>query len=187
MSTNSPTPVPSPRNGKQDGGVSELSVILKVRPGHEQAIREVLESTYTAAATSIRNEMVRIGTVHDARQVLFDDGTRLLIATEFDGDWDTYIDDFTPSVILQWDKFLVHCEGYPEGGATTISHYEVKEYLNRHQQTATTYLRFVPGSAKQLRKAMAVQQAFQQVLDDPAAAEALQHPALKPLVEQAAD
>jgi hypothetical protein len=43
----------------------------------------------------------------------------------------------------------------------------------------------VPGSAKELRKAIAVQQAFQQVLDDPAAAEALQHPALKPLLEQA--
>jgi hypothetical protein len=32
-----------------------------------------------------------------------------------------------------------------------------------------------------------VNEAFQQVLDDPDAAEALQHPALKPLLEQAAD
>ena len=32
-----------------------------------------------------------------------------------------------------------------------------------------------------------MQEAFQQVLDDPAAAEALQHPALKPLLELAAD
>jgi hypothetical protein len=32
-----------------------------------------------------------------------------------------------------------------------------------------------------------VYEAFQQVLDDPDAAEALQHPALKPLLEQAAD
>ena len=40
---------------------------------------------------------------------------------------------------------------------------------------------------KQVWKALAVQEAFQQVLDDPAAAEALQHPALKPLLERAAD
>jgi hypothetical protein len=32
-----------------------------------------------------------------------------------------------------------------------------------------------------------VEHAFQQVLDDPAAAQALQQPALKPLLEQAAD
>jgi hypothetical protein len=38
-----------------------------------------------------------------------------------------------------------------------------------------------------LKKAQRLQQAFQQVLDDPAAQEALQHPALKPLLEQAAD
>ena len=36
-------------------------------------------------------------------------------------------------------------------------------------------------------KAARVNQAFQQVLDDPAAAEALQQPTLKPLLDQAAD
>jgi hypothetical protein len=36
-------------------------------------------------------------------------------------------------------------------------------------------------------KALRVYEAFQQVLDDPAAAEALQSPALKPLLELAAD
>ena len=35
------------------------------------------------------------------------------------------------------------------------------------------------------QKALAVEQAFEQVLDDPAAAEALKHPALKPLLELA--
>jgi hypothetical protein len=42
-------------------------------------------------------------------------------------------------------------------------------------------------TVKQVWRALAVQQAFQQVLDDPAAAEALQHPALKPLLDLAAD
>ena len=36
-------------------------------------------------------------------------------------------------------------------------------------------------------KAQRLQQAFQQVLDDPAADQALQHPALKPLLDLAAD
>ena len=40
---------------------------------------------------------------------------------------------------------------------------------------------------KQVLKALAVNEAFQRVLDDPAAAEALQHPALKPLLDKAAD
>ena len=40
---------------------------------------------------------------------------------------------------------------------------------------------------KQVWNALAVQKAFEQVLDDPAAADALQHPALKPLLDRAAD
>ena len=40
---------------------------------------------------------------------------------------------------------------------------------------------------QEIRKALRVQQAFQQVLDNPEAAQALQHPALKPLLDEAAD
>ena len=40
---------------------------------------------------------------------------------------------------------------------------------------------------KEIRKALRVNAAFQQVLDDPGAAEALRHPALKPLLNEAAD
>jgi hypothetical protein len=40
---------------------------------------------------------------------------------------------------------------------------------------------------KEIRKAQRVNRAFQQVLDDPGAAEALQHPALRPLLDEAAD
>jgi hypothetical protein len=39
----------------------------------------------------------------------------------------------------------------------------------------------------QIVKAQRLQEAFQQVLDTPGAAEALQHPALKPLLDEAAD
>jgi hypothetical protein len=40
---------------------------------------------------------------------------------------------------------------------------------------------------KEIRKASRVNAAFQRVLDDPAAAKALQHPALEPLLEEAGD
>ena len=40
---------------------------------------------------------------------------------------------------------------------------------------------------QEIQEALRVQTAIQQVLDDPDAAEALQHPALKALLDQAAD
>lgn len=36
----------------------------------------------------------RVSTLHDMRFVMFDNGTRILFATAYDGDWDAYINDF---------------------------------------------------------------------------------------------
>jgi len=191
MTTTEPqngTPVRSPRKGARVGPVSELSVFLKVKPGREQVIREVFNMP-PAQRAELEKAIADVGTLHQARYVLFDNGTRLLIATTFDGDWDVYIDDFAASYVLDaWDKFLIHCEGYPDEGKASLSVDEIKEFLTANQVTASDFSMTYPGvTVQEIQEALRVQTAFQQVLDDPDAAEALQHPALKPLLEQAAD
>ena len=182
------TPVRSPRKGARVGPVSELSVFLKVKPGREQDIREVFNMP-PAQRAELEKAIADVGTLHQARYVLFDNGTRLLVATTFDGDWDVYIDDFAASYVLDaWDKFLIHCEGYPDEGKASLSVDEIKEFLTANQVTASDFSMTYPGvTVQEIQEALRVQTAFQQVLDDPDAAEALQHPALKPLLEQAAD
>jgi hypothetical protein len=176
------------RKGAQIPPVSELSVFCKVKPGREQAIREVFnpsEDEFAAARQAIKD----VGTLHNARYVLFDEGTRLLIATTFDGDWDVYIDDFAASYVLDaWDKFLIHCEGYPDEGKATLTVDEVKDFLSANQVTASDFYMDYPGvTTKEVKEALRVQAAVQESLDNPEAGEALQHPALKPLREVAAD
>ena len=180
--------VRSPRQGARVGPVSELSVFLNVKPGREQAIREVFNMPPAERAV-LTKAIHSVGTLHSARYVLFDGGTRLLVATTFDGDWDVYIEDFAASYVLDaWDKFLIHCEGYPDEGKASLSLHEIKEYLTANQVTASDFSMMYPGvTTREIQDALRVQAAFQQVLDDPDAAEALQHPALKPLLEQAAD
>ena len=39
-----------------------------------------------------------VGTFHDMRFVFLDNDTKLLFATAYDGDWDTYIDDFVTKI-----------------------------------------------------------------------------------------
>jgi len=63
----------------------------------------------------------------------------------------------------------------------------VKAFILSAQVTAGGYARNYPGTVKEIRKALRVNTAFQQVLDHPEAATALQHPALKPLLDEAAD
>jgi hypothetical protein len=169
--TDPPAPVASPRKGRKSGVVNELSVFLKVKPGHEKHIREVFaadddDPDRPAKATKLLNS---VGTVHEARTVLFDDDTRLLIATSFDGDWDVYIDDFARTLVLQeWERFLIYCEGYPDAArAASMTLYEKKEFLTANQVTAARYDRGYPQvTVKEVMKALHVQNAFQQLLDE---------------------
>ena len=126
-----------------------------------------------------------VATIHEARFVPFDDDTRLLFATSFDGPWDAYMDDFlnSGSTLALFDAVFQHVEGY-EGLPDLAA---LQAFILGAQRTAAAYARNYPGTVKEIRKALRVNDAFQRVLDDPAAAEALQHPALKPLLNEAAD
>jgi hypothetical protein len=126
-----------------------------------------------------------ISTIHEARFVLFDDDTRLAFITSFDGPWDAYMDDFFTSgpTLALFVAIFGHTEGYD--GLPDVA--AVKAFVLSAQQTAAAYQRNYGGTVKEIRKAQRVNAAFQQVLDHPDAAEALQHPAFKPLLDEAAD
>jgi hypothetical protein len=82
-----------------------------------------------------------------------------------------------------FDLIFRHTEGY-EGLPDLATE---KAFILAAQQGAAAYARNYPGTVKEIRKAQRVNDAFQQVLDHPEAAEALAHPALKPLLDEAGD
>ncbi len=168
------------RPGASQGVNHELSMFADVIPGQEDVLRETIAKLQNDPGhiESIR----RIGTLHESRWVLFDDGKRLLFATTFDGDWDKYIDDFATANAAFFDDILQHVQDYP--GITSP---KVKDYIAGHQITATQFTRAYDAPVTAIRKALEVNAAFQKALDDPAAAEAFAHPALKPLLDLAAD
>ena len=71
---------------------------------------------------------------------------------------------------------------------TDVKSPRIKEWFKERTVVAGNFVAAYPEpTVKQVLKALAVNEAFQRVLDDPAAEEALQHPALAPLLEKAAD
>jgi hypothetical protein len=172
-----------PRPGLQVGPTSEFSLFFHVRPGHGPALRESLTALQSAPGYRPGDYEVPIATIHEARFVPFDDDTRLLFATSFDGPWDAYMEDFASKPLQLFDSIFRHVEGY-EGLPDLAA---VKEFILSAQVSAGGYARNYGGTVREIRKAERVNKAFQQVLDDPEAAEALQHPALKPLLDEAAD
>ncbi|MBW4980858.1 hypothetical protein KZZ05_21525, partial [Marinobacter adhaerens] len=55
----------------------------------------------------------KVGTLHDMRFAFFDDDTRILFATTYDGDWDTYINDFATKIPDLMDLLFQSVEGWP--------------------------------------------------------------------------
>jgi hypothetical protein len=169
------------RPGLKAGVMTEFTVFANVKPGHERAVRETIEGTTN---NPHRQEAVKdIGTLHEARFVLFDDDKRLMFCSSFDGSWDKYIDDFATTYVAGiFDAVFSHCDGFPG-----LSDPGVKDWFMTNAREAASYICAYPdASVKQIWKALAVQTAFQEVLDNPTAEHALQAPELKPLLEQAA-
>jgi hypothetical protein len=171
------------RPGIQVGSASEFTLFFRVKSGHAEAIHEAIRALQNSPGYRPGDYDMPIASIHEARFVVFDDDTRLLFATSFDGPWDAYMDDFASSALAGFDAIFQHTEGYdglPDADA-------VKAFVLGAQVSATGYARNYPGTVKEHRKALRVNAAFQQVLDDPAAAQALMHPSLKPLLDEAAD
>jgi hypothetical protein len=82
-----------------------------------------------------------------------------------------------------FDAVFRHTEGYD--GLPDLA--AVKTFVLAAEQGAAAYARNYGGTVREIKKAQRVNMAFQQVLDHPQAAEALQHPALQPLLAEASD
>ena len=173
------------RPGLTVGPVSEFSLFFRVKPGEAESLRSSLRDLQQTPGYRPGDYGMAIATIHEARFVLFDDDARLAFITSFDGTWDAYMEDFFTSgpTLALFDAVFQHVEGYdrlPDLQA-------VKAFVLGAEKTAVAYQRNYGGTVKEIRKALRVNEAFQRVLDDPEAGDAFQHPALKPLLDEAAD
>ena len=171
------------RPGIRVGSVSEFSLFFRVKPGSESTLRKAVEALLSTPGYRPGDYEMPIASIHEARFVLFDEDTRLLFATSFDGSWDAYMEDFAAKPLQLFAAIFEHVEGY--AGLPDLA--AVKEFILGAQVTAAGYALNYGGTVKEIRKAERVNAAFQQVLDDPHAEEALQHPSLKPLLDEAAE
>ena len=114
------------RTGLRQGKVSELLFIAPFAPGGAARLRALLQ-----LRDGSFEDTDKVGTVHDMRFVFLDNGTKLLFATAYDGDWDPYIDDFANKITDQMDVIFSACEGWPG-----IRSPKVKDWIVQHQITA---------------------------------------------------
>src|ERR1700687_3350127 len=98
------------RPGAKAGQTSEFTLISRLKPGAAERVRQLLAGGFTGER---QKNTDRIATVHDLRFIIFDNDTRIIFASTFDGSWDTYIDDFGTKIPDEIDLLFHACEGYP--------------------------------------------------------------------------
>lgn len=145
------------RVGARLGKRSELTIIVPLAPGGAKRLRTFLR----LLGGNLSPGATRVGTLHDMRFVFFDDDTRMLFATSFDGDWDTYIDDFVTLIPDYLDIIDSAWEGWPG-----IRSPEAKEYLVKHQITADGWFVANPDLAlAEIQRLVRVGEAVDEFLD----------------------
>ncbi len=175
----------SSQPGLRVGPTSEFSLFFQVKPGQGPALRSALLDLQDTPGYRPGDYNMAIQTIHEARFVLFDEDTRLAFITSFDGPWDAYMEDFFTSgpTLALFDVIFRHVDGYD--GLPDLA--AVKAFVLGAEKTAAAYARNYGGTVKEIRKAQRVNTAIQPVLDHQQAAEILRHPALQPLLDEAAD
>jgi len=125
-----PTPMGSAgRIGSRQGKVSELTVIIPIKPSAAKRMRAFLALLHGDLA----NQGVElVGTVHDMRWVFLDNDTKLLFASTYDGDWDPYIDDFGTKIPDILDLQFGEVEGWPGIRSPKIKDFIVKYQIPAH-------------------------------------------------------
>jgi hypothetical protein len=193
--------------GLSDGVTSEVATYFDVIPGHQEKLRAAV-GRFTAAVRDLDPKSgIRTG-LRDTRHVIFDDGLRLLWCMTFEGAWDACVDNALLVIgvehFLDWLRHTAQGEEFvawvaSAGGVEKFdkNEPEVEETMKRSSAQLMTILQSVQTQAVayfnplgaltllQIIKAHRLEQAFQRVLGNPVAAEALRHPALQPLLRQA--
>jgi hypothetical protein len=194
--------------GASHGVVSELTAFFGVLPGHEAEIRAACERFGDQFLNADPIVHQKTG-LRDMKHVLFDDDSRLMLITTFETDWDPYVNDAVTLIgVEHWIDWMRHTTEAQElraallgadagpGPATSeelkeavqVGSSELKQLLQYTQVRAVWYFNDLHAlTVPQIKKAVRVNQAFQRVLDDPAAEQALAQPALAPLLTEAAD
>lgn len=145
------------RVGRQQGKVSELTAMADLKPGGADHLRRILE-LIGGNMSGAR----KVGTVHDMRFVIFDNDKKILFCTAYDGDWDTYIDDFATKIPELMDLLFANVEGWPG-----IHSNEVKDFIANHQLTADGWYVDAPYlTVVETRQLQAKQKELDSFMDD---------------------
>lgn len=144
--------MPEPTKGIQlANNVTELTAIAPLVPGGADRLRAIFADRRQAEAKGGRSPIEQIETIHYARWVILDGGTRLLFTSNFDGDLDGYLREFAERDEIPLNMIFGSCDGWP--GARPADSFI--QYVRKHMIPAEYYYGAYPKTTvKEVKRAL---------------------------------
>ena len=142
-----------------------FTIIAKVKPGREPAIREYAKKLEDAVAAD--PTILAPLRLHYLRWVLFDVDDQKLFMYQgiFDTDFDTYLDDAIALFIKTGiTTVFVNLEGFPEDWKTNVA--AVAKFFHEHQHPSfLEYGEYPFATADEIKKALRLKSSLSEALD----------------------
>ena len=138
------TSAPLPSGFREDVVTqNQLTLVTVVRPESVERVRAVMAGINSyARRLSPPGSLIGISSIHFVRWLLIDGGRRLMMVSDYDGSWESYIDEFAEMILSGLDAIWETSYGYPPDGARDLPAF--KRFLRLHQVPAEIFFSAYP-------------------------------------------
>jgi hypothetical protein len=124
---------------------NQLTLITEVDPRHVGRVQAVMAAIDSyAKRLSPPGSLIGISTIHFVRWLLIDDNRRLMMLSDYDGSWESYIDEFAEMILSGLDAIWEGSPGYPPDGARDLPGF--KRFLRSHQIASEVFFSAYPDA-----------------------------------------
>ena len=93
---------------------NQLTLVTVVRPGQAVRVRAVMAAIDSySMRLSPPGSLIGISTIHFVKWLLIDNGRRLMMVSDYDGSWESYIDEFAEMILSGLDAIWETSYGFP--------------------------------------------------------------------------
>jgi len=118
-----------------------VTVIGAEGPNRVRAVMAAIDSFARRLAPP--GSLIGISTIHFVRWLVIDDGRRLMMVSDYDGSWESYIDEFAEMILSGLDAIWETSLAYPPDGARDLPAF--KWFLRSHQVPAEVFFSAYPS------------------------------------------
>jgi hypothetical protein len=122
---------------------NQLTLVTVVMPGQVDRVRAVMAAIDSySKRLSPPGSLIGISTIHFVKWLVIDNGRRLMLVSDYDGSWESYIDEFAEMILSGLDAIWETSYGYPPDGARDLPAF--KRFLRSHQLPAEIFFSAYP-------------------------------------------